>query len=179
MRWQRWGSTLLNLLFIWPTMTFAANIYMQTNKSGAVEFSDYPAHLSSPVILKRINSYNAFDNLAVPTEQKQLTNPMNAYEKIIILTPQPAQTYQNSQTVPVNIEVIPTLKSADKIEIWLDGNLYQRGTETQITLQGIDRGEHYIQIKIMNAQGKMLISSKIITFYIHKAVSNNAGENKT
>jgi hypothetical protein len=41
-------------------------------------------------------------------------------------------------------------------------------------LRNIDRGEHIIKMQLLNDKGKIIASSKPITFYMHRASVNNA-----
>jgi hypothetical protein len=164
---------LMSWLCLFATLSCQAEIYMQTTPSGTVQFSDQPTGTTSPVILRKINSYNPGTNLIITTPQIDKPSELKTYEKIIIRTPREAQTFQNQQQIPVSIEMTPALNSKDKIEIWLDDNLYQRGSETQTTLQNIERGEHHLQIKVINAAGKLLNASSLVTFYAHQTIGEN------
>ena len=166
-------TAVLLMLWLFTTLSCDAEIYMQTTPAGTVQFGDQPTGTTSPVILRKINSYNPGTNLIITTMQIDKPAELKTYEKIIIRTPQEAQTFQNQQQIPVSIEMTPALNTKDKIEIWLDDNLYQRGNETQITLQNLDRGEHHLQTKIINAEGKILNASSMVTFYVHQTIGES------
>ncbi|HVV68901.1 MAG TPA: hypothetical protein VHE99_07730 [Gammaproteobacteria bacterium] len=161
------------LLSIFTSLPCQAEIYMQTSSSGMIQFSDQPTAPASPIILRKINSYSPSPTPTLTTVLVDNKSDLKTYEKVILQTPKEGQTFQNQQQIPVSIDINPALNPKDKIEIWLDENLYQRGNEAQITLQNVERGEHHLQIKVTNAEGKLLNATNIVTFFVHQTIGES------
>lgn len=56
------------------------------------------------------------------------------------------------------------------IRVLLDGQPYgPTRNSVAFTLADVERGEHTLQVQLVSAAGKMLVSSEIVTFYMWQA----------
>ncbi len=148
-----------------------ANIYQKQDIAGNVYFSDTPSAGATPVILKEINTYasiSASTNNTAKTLKETDDTVKSIYKSISILQPSNQQTFQNQSSIKSVLTIEPSLQSEDRVEWMLDGKLYQRSRQSEITLSEIDRGEHTLQAKVVDSNNKPQLSSQVITFYVHR-----------
>ncbi|MFB1015692.1 MAG: DUF4124 domain-containing protein, partial [Alteromonadaceae bacterium] len=75
--------------------------------------------------------------------------------------------------VYINATISPLFQPGFKIELYLDGKLYKRQLHRTIfSLENIDRGEHQIKMALINKEGKVIASSQLTTFYMHRTIAN-------
>jgi|GEM_PF-1455680 len=167
---------LASSLLLFSLGCFAA-IYMQTNPNGNVIYSDSPesnaravalpssnAAISLPSIQNKINQTNsaAADN----TAQQQSTKE---YSQFILISPTNQQTFQNTRDIQVILQVEPTLREGDRVQVFLDDVPAGPATNdlSQLYIHNIDRGEHTIYAAIIDNSGHVLNKVDPITVYIH------------
>lgn len=93
---------------------------------------------------------------------------------IMISRPQHGETiHDNTGAVPVAVALHGATLGADKrLRVLIDGNPYvadQRALE--FTLKGIERGEHHLQVQLLDDAGRVLATSLTSTFQVWQASS--------
>jgi hypothetical protein len=96
------------------------------------------------------------------------------YEQIVILAPQDQATvFDNAGHVDIQILISPALALAQehKLELYLDGQpaLMARTIPAGFALDGLDRGGHWLQARIVNAAGETVIASEPVQFFMWQA----------
>ncbi len=94
------------------------------------------------------------------------------YQSVSIASPQPETTiHNNNGNLDVTVAVSPPLRTAngDVLTILLDDKAVASGTRLHYKLKGIDRGTHTLAAQITAADGKVLITSEPVTFYMWRA----------
>jgi len=86
---------------------------------------------------------------------------------IAITKPADGQTvHDNEGTVPVEV----MLKGTGRIVTLFDGKRYGAPQgNTSFVLESVDRGEHTLQVQLVDAAGKALASSAPVQFYLWRA----------
>lgn len=153
-------------LLLLPKLGAWSVIYMQTASDGHLQFSDKPGKESQLIRLENINFYSTSES---PRDSSSISSSTAGYSKLNLVQPQNQQTFQNQQQIAVQISIQPALQKEDSLEIWLDGVLIQKSKETSLILSELPRGEHRLQVNVVNAQEKILLSSSPVVFFVHYA----------
>jgi hypothetical protein len=163
----KYRSYRLAVLLMMVTLAHAA-IYKQVDAQGLVHFSDMPQANAVLVTLPSVNTYAA-SNMAKKSTPSASTDTKSNYKKLQITQPIDQQTLQNQHDIPITIDVQPTLQPHDILEIWLDGKPIQQITNTQLTLTTLNRGEHQLQVKLLDANKQAMLTAAPVTFYVQYA----------
>lgn len=162
------NNSLKQLFFICslPVLTQAA-IYQKTDLNGRVYFSDKPMENATLIQLQPINTYGRTLKAEKKSLQTEPEKPKNQYKTLSIAQPTDQQTFQNQREIPAILQLEPALREGDKIVWLIDGKPYQESTNTQIILKSLDRGEHQLQAKLIDANNQILIATQTVVFYVH------------
>jgi len=158
------GFTLL----ISQVYATTAKIYVWRDKHGMLVYSDTPKPGAEEVKVKDTNtSFSSVDTSILDI------NPQVIEEKYLveITQPEPNGTIRdNTGSVSVTARVKPIFKQGLTIQLYLDSKPYGKPQSfAHFLLRNIDRGEHQVKVTIQNQSGKVIASSKSITFYMHRA----------
>lgn len=164
-------TTLISglLLAVFAASSFAGKVYVYRNAEGVLVFSDAPQGAAEEVKLTTKPT-------VVPAEDTSILNqspePQEGKVQYKIELTQPAQdatVRDNTGSVYVSANVKPIFGRGLKIRLLLDGQQYGEvlGRTTQI-MRNINRGEHTVQMELLNQTGKVIASSQLTTFYVHR-----------
>ena len=153
-----------------------AQVYESKEKSGVTEYSDVPSSGSKEVTLPKPNISDA----PLPSVQMQKPAPADAYSQLSIVSPaQEGTIHSNTGQLSVSVSVEPALNSGrgDRLVVKLDGTtLPQRyaSTNIEITPQEFAGAAshdtaHQLEVAVVDASGKALISAAPVKFYMHRA----------
>lgn len=166
---QKTWSLLLFLVF--PCVVSSA-VYKWVDQTGEVHYSDQRMPGAEKIELPKSSIYTP------PAAQKQVTGRSTggatasavAYESLSISGPGDEETiHSNEQHVNVAISVQPALNEGDRFRLFLDGTVVSgEHTNSQITLQNVERGTHTLQVAVVDQAGKELIRSAAVTFFLRK-----------
>ncbi|GLX83466.1 DUF4124 domain-containing protein [Thalassotalea eurytherma] len=150
-----------------------AKIYVWTDEAGNTVFSDSP----KPGAQEKIIPENKNVLPSVNTKQLDIT-PQKLPDDFTIDITQPADSEtvrDNTGSVHVIGRIKPIFKQGYKIQLLLDGKLTEKPqSRSMFVLRNVDRGEHQIQLQLLNQKGKVIASSESVTFYMHRASINTA-----
>ena len=160
---------LLILCFI-PLVAGAA-IYRSVDKNGNVSFSDQPQPGAKKLDLPPIPTYSPPTPEPSTGKGKEKAHAAAGYTHFAITTPSNDATIRsNTGTVQIHLSLKPGLQSGDHIVLKVDGQPYGgKVATTQITFQNLSRGTHTLKAEVVNAQGKVLISTSAVTIHLHRA----------
>lgn len=164
-------KTLSYLLLSLLTVTVQAQIYKWTDSQGNVHFSDKPHQGAQEIELPEVQTYSP-----PPVPQANANNQENgeeetdSYESISITQPENEATLRNNQgLVNVSVELKPSLKTGDKLQMIFDGQkLGAAQTTPNFIINNVYRGSHTIAVQVVNADGKVLMTSDSITIFMHR-----------
>jgi len=94
-----------------------------------------------------------------------------SYTRLDISEPAAEATLYNQAEIAVAAELTPALQSAlgHRLQFFLDGKaVAEPGTSARITLPEVERGEHVLLARILNAEGGRLRTSSPSRFYVHR-----------
>lgn len=151
----------------------SAKIYVWTDESGVLVFSDSPKPGAEEVkVSKKTNVLPSVDTSILDTTPQVLRDEFT----IDITQPADSETVRdNTGSVHVIGRIKPIFKQGYKIQLLLDGKLTEKPqSHSMFVLRNVDRGEHQIQLQLLNQKGKVIASSEPVTFYMHRASINTA-----
>lgn len=198
-RRPRYAKTmrLLSILLIGLLLSAAADaqqVYRWVDSDGVVHYSDQPppddAKDATEVDVPRATVYRG------PSVQRRATTtPRNStpatppttevlgldqrnqviYEQVIISRPTEQQVIWNIATrLPVDVRVIPALAEGHQIRFKLDGQPIGEPQElTTAVLSPVYRGEHRLEVEVINASGTVVFRSPERLFYVQQASIRN------
>lgn len=164
---------LLTLTLTIPVNANTAKIYVWRNESGGLVYSDTPKPGAEEVITKPGNVIKSSTYLETHVLDIQTKIIAEEYQ-ININQPKDNETIRdNTGSVFISGSITPIFKRGLKVQLILDGKPYQHPqNDARFSLRNIDRGEHKIKMEVFNDQGKVIASSELITFYMHRASVN-------
>jgi hypothetical protein len=153
---------------------FAAStkIYVWRSDDGVLVFSDSPKPGAEEVEVREPNTASSVDTSMLDLTPKIIKDD---YQVEINQPKQNATIRDNTGSVYVTGSIKPIFKQGLNIQLYLDDKPYEKPQpHSMFVLRNIDRGEHIIKMKLLNDKGKVIASSKSITFYMHRSSVNKA-----
>ena len=151
----------------------SATLYKVVQADGTVVYTDRPVAGAVPVALPNANTSQSL-------APKQVTKPTapskpDVNYNISILSPAHEETIRNNQgEVKVSASIEP--KAVGLFQLVLNGQVLATGASPQFVVQGVPRGEHQLEVRLVSKSGKILASSPTRVFYLHQAsVLNRSG----
>lgn len=142
-------------------------IYVSRDANGVVTFSDTPTPGAEEV------SFTTRPNLMDATEVRFPVQKPAAPEpyKVEILQPENHGTIRdNTGSVYISGKIIPRFQRGLRVRLLLNGNPQgEPQSSTIFVLRDIDRGEHNLQLELFDQNGKLIATSPLTTFYLHRA----------
>jgi len=149
-------------------------ICVSHDKDGLLVFSDRPSPEAKEVRLRpgsAIHPSMNIDTSLLDIRPKALNNN---YQVVITEPKSDATLRDNSGSVNITVTVKPQIKEGFSIQLYLDGKTHNNPqSHTIFSLKNIDRGEHQIQIALIDKKGKVIATSSLTTFYMHRAIVNS------
>ncbi len=160
---------LLAISIATPLPASTAKIYVWRNEKGILVFSDTPRPGAEEVKTKTGNVIQS--STQVETEVLDISPQVSQdiYE-VIISTPQNNATIRdNTGSIYISGGIKPKFKSDFQVQLYLDGKPYLKPQkQVMYSLRNVDRGEHKIKMDLIDDKGKVIASSKPVTFYMHR-----------
>lgn len=162
---------LIALLSLIVTAPLLANtIYKTVQADGTVVYSDVPSRDSVPVNMVLSNNViipKLADPMTTGQDNSEIKQPTTQYQ-ITVLSPRPQETIRNNNgEVNINFEITPDY--VGKSYLLVDDQVVNTKGKTQIKLNNVERGEHFIEVQLRDNSGKIFASSGKQSFYLHKA----------
>ncbi len=146
-----------------------AKIYKWTDSQGQVHYSDKPK--DGAEIIEVDTSKASTIILAKPSGTTPPPQVVDSPMYRIRLT-EPAQgatVRDNNGQLNLNIALEPDLLADHRVELLLDGKVIRTvGGGGSFALDNLDRGEHLVQARVIDENGKVLASSAKRTVYLHR-----------
>jgi hypothetical protein len=150
----------------------SATVYVWRNEQGVLVFSDSPRPGAEEV---KISESNIATSPSIDTSILDIT-PQKIPDSYQLEITQPEQNEtirDNTGSVYITGLVKPLFKQGFRVQLYLDNKKYNAPQDRAIyILRNIDRGEHQVQMKLIDNKGKVIAESKVITFYMHRASVN-------
>jgi hypothetical protein len=169
---------ILCLLLLFSTPMANAGVYRWVAPDGSVHYSDEPRagaiEIPMPVFPPPLPRPYYLPPPPLPQAQPDVAGEpaVRAYKQFAIINPRNGETILDNQgNVEVSFAIEPELdkKGEHSIQLLLDG-VTQGDPAPSLTqmLQGVTRGRHTIAAQVIDKQGKGLIRSRPVSFYMRR-----------
>lgn len=159
-------------------------IYRSVDKHGNPVFSDVPTEGAEEIELTEPTEVESLDVAPLPplaTQSQDQADMPFKYESLVITAPEDDQAVRdNAGNVTITALIKPGLKQGHTAVLYLDGKEHSTNQGLTFALSQLDRGTHTARISIRDENGKLLISSKTVTFHLLRhSVLHKTGTTKT
>ena len=152
-------------------------IYKKVNPDGSVEYSDKPIEggtlMTVPkgtvVTLPRPSDLKAAETTAdrKAKDRKQTEEHAATYTRFEILRPKDDEAIRsNSGDLTAQLALEPGIVEGDRLRWKLDGKPIEGAGSLILILHNVDRGTHTLQAEIIDANGKVVKSTPVVTFHL-------------
>lgn len=161
-------SIIAIAVFALLTLSAAADTYRWVDQDGNVHYSDQPHAGAHRVVMPKVQTYAAPADDQAAVTVKPEPKAATGYAKFAITSPTPEQTLSNiGGTLTVTAEVEPALRKGDTVQFFYDDKPVGTPAATlTIALTEVYRGRHTVGAAIIGSDGKALISTAAVTFYV-------------
>lgn len=144
-------------------------VFVTVDKNNVPVFSDNPVPGAAQMQLKEGNRMPA----VTPTEISQRSIDRAPQFEVIISKPEQEGTVrENNGTVYVAGQVKPLFAQGLRVRLYLDGQpVAGPSSNANFILRNIDRGEHQLMLELSDQNGKVIATSEVTTFFLHRASS--------
>ena len=147
-----------------------AQIYRSIDKDGNAVFSDVPTDGAEEIELAEPTTVESLSVAPLPTTTNSSRNEREKsfeYGPLVIITPKDDEAIrENTGNITVTATIQPDLRSGDTVVLYLDGKEYEDNVTPTFTLSQLDRGTHTVRVSIKDENGKIIKSSKTVTFHL-------------
>ncbi len=157
-------------LLVLPVLA-TADIYKSIGPDGTVVYSDQPSPGAEKIRVQQPSTYTPPPLPKFQPTQRASDQAAPAYERLSVVSPKPEETIRDNEgTVIATFAVKPALQTdqGHRLVVLLDGNRQKPISVTRIQFNNVDRGAHTIQAMVIDGNGKTLIESDPVTFYLHR-----------
>jgi hypothetical protein len=140
-----------------------AGVYKYINKQGKVSYSDTPVEGAEKVTVPPVMTYQAVKPITPEPVQEEVEKQQQlGYQRLEITWPEEQGTVRSNQGI-VSVKHIlePALQTGHRLELIVDGQ-----TKDGLTVQGLERGEHQVQLRVLDTEKTELLTSPSVTFYL-------------
>ncbi len=150
----------------------ADEIYRWETPDGTTVYSDKPqADVHATKIEQRLAPTIHLPSVKISDIPKKVTPPSSlAYQSIEITSPQNETAFPTPPSaVFVAVSIKPELQLNHKIVFLKDGSpIAAPSVSPSASITELYRGSHTLQAQVVDAAGKAVISSKLITIYVQQ-----------
>ncbi|HSG89849.1 MAG TPA: DUF4124 domain-containing protein [Pseudomonadales bacterium] len=156
-------------ILVLPLLAAAAEpIYKTRGADGTPVFTDRPG--AAPAEAVTLPAPNTMAPVEVPprgrSDDARESTPGPAYE-VAILSPGESETLRsNNGDLTVVGSVDPELGEDDRLQLLLDGRTVATSRDGSFQLTALDRGEHRIQVRVIDGEGRVHAASPVRTLYL-------------
>ena len=150
------------------------------NWSNSNTFVEYNSNTNCSTVVLHRTAIATYDhntqalklNTGVVTSSNLDNTPKPFYEDFRILSPaQDSAQWSGNGSLEISLETAPSLFRTHMVELYVDGELKDTGSQLTFTLTNIDRGTHTLKALIRNRAGNVL-ATQSHTFTLHRPSVN-------
>lgn len=175
---MRW--ICLALLLTFSMNAAATELWRWVDEDGVVHYSDRPHPGAERIELQKVQSFTP-PPMAAREAQPEDGVPSQdeggpPYTGLRVVSPAEGETLWNIGTeLSVELALQPALRTGHTLRVHLDGDRIvelPRG-QTRITVNEVYRGEHRLRASVVDDQGRELVSSDPVVFFVQQASIQN------
>jgi len=161
------GLMLLSFISVMAGESIAqAAVYKKVDADGNVSFTDVPDKSAQLINVAPIATVPALspEQIASMQEDDSQQAAANINYTIHIISPAPDQIYHRAvDAFSANVDVKPDMKNGDHLVLLVDG----KTSAPDIPADGMDRGQHQFEARVVSAKGKVL-KTQSTTFFVQQ-----------
>ena len=161
---------LILLSAISGSAAVAAPAWTWTDANGTVHFSDRPVPGARQVELAGAQGFGTTAPAPRGIQDGQPAAPQGQYQSIEIVSPSERETLWNiGATLSVQVRFQPALQPGHRYDLLYDGQ--RRNLDTmapRVSLADVFRGEHTLQVVVLDSTGAELMRSPPRTFFVQQ-----------
>lgn len=151
----------------------SAAVYKWVDEQGNVHYGDLPPG-QVPAETVKLPGITTYQHRAIPQATQPESPAPNAfagYTQAEIVQPENGSAVRaNDQKVTVVVALEPALQPDHRVAILLDGQqVGEPFAGVSVQLDGVYRGGHRLQARVVDAAGKTLTETPAVTFTLRKA----------
>ena len=162
---------ILVLLALLGVAAAAQEAYRWVDENGVVHYSDRPHDGAEQIELPTPNvaqTRRFAPTRPTPAEDEPADEPEPGYEAIDIVSPTEEETLWNIEGVlNVSVSLTPAIQPGHQMRAYHNG-ASQMVSGTSFQLQEVWRGEHTLQVEVLDGTGKLLIRSQPRRFFVQQ-----------
>jgi hypothetical protein len=170
---------LIALTSLFSAAVLAAPVWTWVDEQGRRHFSDRPVEGATQIELSEVQTFGG-NALRSPSSPAAAANgesdapAATSYSVLDIVSPTQGETLHNIEgSLGVSIATNPGLQSGHRIDAILDGQRRELGARSlDFTLPEVYRGEHTLQVVIVDAAGAEVKRSAAVTFFVRQTSVN-------
>jgi hypothetical protein len=151
----------------------ARDVYRWVAPDGSVYYSDNPRAGADRITLPEWLPPQPRYNVPPPSPGRAGKPVLGVYKGLTIVKPESGDNVHDNQgNVEVTLAVEPDLNTTagHKIRILLDGQAQGDPLPSlEQSLRGVERGRHTVAAQVIDVQGRVLINSRPVTFFLKHA----------
>ena len=170
---------LIYLLLLLAPLSAVAEIYKSVDSEGNVMYSDEPGVNTEAIPEPSPNTVQMPKPSAESTPPKAEDSAGTKYTSLRIISPAPEETIRsNPGILAITLALKPKLdiKAGHTISVLVDGHiLVTKSNQTSFQIPDINRGTHRVQALVSDKDGKTLIKTGNVQFFMQRqSVLNKA-----
>ena len=144
-------------------------VYMYRNEDGSLVFTDSPTDTSSEVNMNVNPITTPSYDTSILDQDLSKPKPAKATEISIVDPVQKSTIRDNTGSFYVSGRITPKFEPGMRVTLLVDGKQYGKAqSKALFPLRNIHRGEHSLQLKLMDRSGKVIAESEMITIYMFR-----------
>lgn len=171
---------LYGLLLVWP-MLCAAGIYRYTDAQGNTHYTSQPPEgvqadeVRLPQNSPRSHAPTGSTSSSNNSQSNSSEPAASRYSVIRLIGLEDEQALRaNGGTLSIEVQLVPALQAGHSLRLLLDGQVASpAGTATQRQLSSVERGQHSLQVEILNEQQVVIQRSAASGFTIQRTHLNS------
>jgi hypothetical protein len=161
-----------------PMMAQAAPAWRWVDQNGQVHYSDRPVPGATQIDLPAAQAVGTQGQPSTtpnpPTPAASPPSETDTYTSASIASPAEQETLRGTGTITVQVAFEPALRPAHRYDLVLDGQRRNLTAVTpSVTLSNVFRGEHTLQVIVLDTTGRELMRSPVRTFFIQQVSTQN------
>ncbi len=171
---------LLSLVLAATATTGAAEVYRWMGADGQIHFSDRPQPGAERITITVSPPASRSPDAASPGASSQEPDnepraPVARYQSLTITSPAQEQVLWNIEgQLDVAAAVQPPLQPGHALQFTLDGRTAVADPgSTRVRFEEVFRGEHSLQVEVVDAQGRPLVASPTTRFFVRQTALPN------
>jgi hypothetical protein len=165
---------LCSIISLLAVQVVQAEIYKTVDKQGRIVYSDQPPVNGNAKIVE-LPSINSLPPAAMTPDVSTAPDeaPADVSYQLSILNPASGVTLQaDERSLDVFVSLDPALQEGHLLVYFLDGNVLEKTTSSNITLTEPPRGEHKLHVEVMSKYGKSLGQSQPVTIIVLRPIAH-------